>query len=186
MPRMTASGSASTGTSRCAVHPSLPAVDDCPVCGRGRCGPDAAAAPGGGCAACQGRVRPPGPPPLDLAALAGAACAAGIVLVPVGLVASEYVGAGFVGYVVPLFVGIIVSMAAEAGARKKRGLALQVLAAVYSVLSVAVGLRDPRAAASPFSPLGRVLALYALAAAASVLWTLPPRPAKRPTGPPAG
>ncbi|HEU0131302.1 MAG TPA: hypothetical protein VFQ85_09980 [Mycobacteriales bacterium] len=160
---------------RCAVHPALPAADACPVCARPRCAADAAAAPGGGCLACQGRTGRPPAPPVDLRAAVGAACVAGLAAVPVGLVSSEYVGAGWVGLVVPAFAGIVVSIAAEAGARKARGTALRAVAAVYSVLAVAVGLRLPQAAASPFSPAGRVLALYAIAAAASVLWTAPPK-----------
>ena len=160
---------------RCAVHPALPAADDCPVCGRPRCAHDAELAPGGGCLACEGRRTRLGPPPLDLAALVGGACLAGLVAVPAGFVSSEYVGAGVVGYVVPLFVGIVVSMAAEAGAGKKRGTALRIVAAVYSVLAIGVGLRLPRAAGSPFSPLGRVLLLYVVAAGASWLWSAPPK-----------
>jgi hypothetical protein len=160
---------------RCAVHPGLPAQDSCPVCDRPRCHADADAAPGGGCLACQGSRRRPGPPPLDLRALVGGALCAGLVAPVAGLVSSEYVGAGAVGWIVPVFVGIVVSMAAEAGAGKRRGAALRWAAGAYSVLSVAIGLGDPRASGSPFSPVGRVLGLYALAAAASWLWTLPPR-----------
>jgi hypothetical protein len=160
---------------RCAVHPALPAAGTCPVCARPRCAADAALAPGGGCLACEGTTRRPGPPPLDLRALVGAACLCGIVAVPAGLVSSEYVGAGFVGWVVPVFVGVVVSIVAEAGAGKKRGRALRYLAALYSVLAVALGLADPRAAGSPFTPVGRVVGLYAVAAAASWLWTAPPR-----------
>jgi hypothetical protein len=160
---------------RCAVHPGLPAHDTCPVCGRPRCEADAHVAPGGGCLACEGRRGRPGPPPLDLRALVGAACLSGLVAVPAGLVASEYVGAGFVGWVVPVFTGIVVSIAAEAGAGKRRGPALRLLAAAYSVLAVALGLGDSRASGSPFSPVLRVLGLYALAAVGSWLWTAPPR-----------
>jgi hypothetical protein len=160
---------------RCAVHPALPAQDRCPVCGRPRCHADADAAPGGGCLACQGSRRRPSAPPLDLRAVVGAALLSGLVAPVAGLVSSEYVGAGAVGWIVPVFVGIVVSMAAEAGAGKRRGVALRVLAAAYSVLSVAIGLADVRASGSPFSPVLRVLGLYALAAAASWLWSAPPR-----------
>jgi hypothetical protein len=176
MPRMAAVPGVGA---RCAVHPMLPAYDACPVCERPRCEHDATLAPGGGCLACEGRRGRPKPPPADLRALAGAGVVCGLVIVPTGFVSSEYVGAGLVGYVVPLFVGIVVSMAAEAGAGKARGTPLRAVAAVYSVLAIAVGLRLPRAAGSPFSPVLRVLVLYVLAAVASWLWTLPPRPAKK-------
>jgi hypothetical protein len=168
---------------RCAVHPGLPALDTCPVCARPRCAADSAAAPGGGCLACEGRRGRQGPPPLDLRALVGAACLSGLVAVPAGLVASEYVGAGFVGWVVPVFTGIVVSIAAEAGAGKRRGRALRLLAAGYSVLAVALGLGDARASGSPFTPIPRVLALYALAAFGSWLWTAPPRVVRKPEQP---
>ncbi len=171
MPRMVDDSAAL----RCAVHPALPAVDTCPVGSRPRCAADAVAAPGGGCLACEGRRVPPGPPPLNLRAIVGAACLSGIVAVPAGLVSSEYVGAGFVGWVVPVFVGVVVSIAAEAGARARRGRALRFLAAGYSVLAIAIGLANPRAAGSPFTPVGRVVGLYAVAVAASWLWTAPPR-----------
>lgn len=172
---MTAGGGSGGAALRCAVHPARPAADTCPVCDRPRCGPDAAAAPGGGCLACEGRRTRLGPPPMNLAALVGAGCLCGIVAVPAGLVSSEYVGAGWVGWVVPVFVGVVVSMAAEFGARKRRGTSLRAVAALYSVLAVALGLSDPKAAGSPFTPVLRCLALYAIAAGASWFWTAPPR-----------
>jgi hypothetical protein len=169
---------------RCAVHPSSPSYDTCPVCGRARCDADAHLAPGGGCLACEGRPPTVGPPPLDLRSLVGAACLCGIVVVPAGLISSEYVGAGIVGYAVPMFVGILVSIAAEAGAGPRRGPRLRYLAILYSVLAIAIGLHDPRASGSVFVarnnvlPLPEVmqaLLLYAVAAAAAWLWTAPPR-----------
>ena len=164
---------------RCAVHPSLPAVDICPVCERPRCASDATSAPGG-CYACEGRRARTGPPPLDLRALVGAGCLSGIVAAFGGMIASEYVGAGWIGWVVPVFVGIVVSMAAEAGAGTKRGRALRYLAAFYSALAIAVSLQSPYAAETPFSLEWKVLALYALAVATSWYWTLPPRTVKPP------
>lgn len=164
---------------RCAVHPGSPSYDTCPVCSRPRCAADAATAPGGGCLACEG-VRPrKGPPPLDLRGLAGAGVLCGLAAPLAGGIASQYVGAGFVGYVVPFFVGIVLGIAAEAGARAQRGRALRIIAAIYSVVAIAVGLDMPRATGSAFSPAGRVLALYALAAAGAWVWTAPPKVAKR-------
>jgi hypothetical protein len=171
-----------TETLRCAVHPGLPAYDACPVCERPRCAADAAAAPGGGCRACEGRAGRTAPPPVDLATLVRAGVCCGLVAPLAGLVASEYVGAGIVGWVVPAFVGIVVAMVAEAAARKRRGQVLRWLAVAYSVVAIAVGLADPRAAGSPFTPVGRVLGQYVVAAAAAWYWTAPPRPKKRPAG----
>lgn len=161
---MSAPGGSERLALRCAVHPSRAAHDTCPVCTQPRCDADAAAAPGGGCLACEGRRTRagadvlgrdhPGDHRRDVA---------------------EAGRAGWVGWVVPAFAGVAVAIAAEAGARKHRGVALRVLAAAYSVLAVAVGLHDPRAAASPFTPVLRVAGLYAIAAAASWVWTAPPR-----------
>ena len=164
---------------RCAVHPALPAADDCPVCNRPRCATDAAAAPGGGCLACEGRRGRQGPPPLDLRALVGAAAMSNVAAGLGGQIASEYVGAGWVGWVVPGFVGIVVSMAAEFGAGKRRGRALRILAAAYAVLAVAVGFQSPYAAETPFSLRYQVLGPYAIAAVTSWLWTAPPRVVKK-------
>ena len=168
------------GALRCAVHPSLPAHDACPVCARARCAADATAAPGGGCLACRGQRTRKGPPPLDLRALVGAGVLCGLVTPVAGLISSEYVGAGIVGYVVPFFVGIVLGIAAEAGARKRRGRALRLLAALYAVVAVATGLDYPLAAGTAFTPVPRVLALYALAAAGAWVWTAPPKVASRP------
>jgi hypothetical protein len=164
---------------RCAVHPSLPAAGACPVCARPRCASDAAAAPGGGCLACEGRTRRPGPPPVDLRALVAAGLACNLAVIPAGFVASEYVDAGgtsglFVGSVaVPAFVAIGVSMAAEAAARKRRGRSLRLLAAGYAVLAIAIGWAQPRAAETAFTV--EALPAYAVAAVVSWLWTVPPR-----------
>jgi hypothetical protein len=167
---------------RCAVHPSLPAADTCPVCERPRCAADSAAAPGGGCLACEGRRGRQGPPPLELRGLVSAAAVTHPVAVVGGMIASEYVGAGWVGWVVPGFVGIIVSIAAEHGAGKQRGPLLRALAAVYAVLAVAVGFQSPYAAETPFSVEVDVLGPYAIAAATSWLWTAPPRTVARAPG----
>lgn len=168
---------------RCAVHPSLPAADACPVCARPRCAADAATAPGGGCLACQGRVGKKGPPPLDLRGLVGAGCLAGLVAAVGGQIASQYVDTGAIGWLVMLFLGVVVSMAAEYGAGKARGPRLRYLAVAYSVLAAAVAFQSPQAAGEPFELSGQVLGSYALAAVASWVWTLPPRPKKKPSEP---
>lgn len=170
---------------RCAVHPSLPAADDCPVCARPRCSADAARAPGGGCLACEGRRARPGPPPLDALALVRAAWLSNLVAPLAGMIGSQYVGAGWIGWVVPAFVAIILSITAEYAAGKKRGNALRILAAFYSVLAVAIGFQSPRAAETPFALDYKVLGPYVIAAVTSWLWTAPPRVVKKPTEPAA-
>jgi MFS family permease len=173
---------------RCAVHPGAPAFDACPVCARPRCAADATLAPGGGCVACEGRVPRKGPPPLDLHALVRAGLACGLVAPLAGFIASEYVGATYVGVLVGAFVGVVLSIVAEAGAGKRRGPALRWLAVVYSLVAVGIGLAAPQASKSPFSPLwsgwDSVPLFYAAAALGSWAWTLPPtaRKASRSAG----
>lgn len=175
---------------RCAVHPSLPSYDTCPVCRRPRCAADAQAAPGGGCFACEGVRARKGPPPLDLRALAGAGVVCGLVTPIAGLIASEYVAAGVVGVVVPFFVGIVLGIAAEAGARKKRGRALRLVAVLYALVAVATGLDQPLAIGSAFRVTYTAEAAgvtypvvpvsYVMAAIGAWVWTAPPKVAKKP------
>lgn len=175
---------------RCAVHPSLPSYDTCPVCRRPRCAADAQAAPGGGCVACQGVRARKGPPPLDLRALVGAGVVCGLVTPVAGLISSEYVAAGVVGLAAPLFVGVVLGIAAEAGARKKRGRALRLMAVLYAVLAIATGLDQPLAIGSAFrmgymAEVGGVSypavpVSYLLAGVGAWLWTAPPRVVKKP------
>ncbi len=176
---------------RCAVHPGLPAHDTCPVCARPRCAADAANAPGGGCYACQGTRERTGPPPLDLESLARAGVLCGLVAPLAGLIASEYAGAGGVGIVVPFFVGIVLGILAEFAARKRRGRALRILAAVYAVVGIAVGLDYEKALGSAFKitatakafgvlPYPIVPVSYVMAALGAWVWTAPPAKKKTP------
>lgn len=178
---MTGTSSAATAPPlRCAVHPSRPAVDRCPVCERPRCGADAAA-PGPGCPACSapGPERSAGaPPPSDLERLVRAALAGLAVALLGGLIASEYVGAAVFDYLGPIAVGVVVGAAATkaagGGGRGPTGLLVRVLAAVLSVFSVALGfvLEESQ---HPLSARPAVLLPYAAAVAGAVLWTIPPR-----------
>jgi hypothetical protein len=152
-------------TSRCAGHPSRPAVDACPVCGRPRCGSCARAA---GCPL--DRPAATGPSGAERAvrgALAGTAAA-----LPGGLVAAEYVGAPVFWLLAPLVLGVLcgAAVARAAGA----GPAVRPVAVVYAVLGTAFGFLVEGSRA----PLGldaQVLLPYAAAAAGGLLWTLPPR-----------
>ena len=163
------------GAARCAVHPARPAADDCPVCGRPRCAPDAAAAPGGGCVACQGRSDAAGPPPVDLRALAGAAVAAHLTSIVGGVVCSEYVDVTFFEIVVPAVLGIACGAAAEFGARRARGWQLRALAVLYALLGTALAYVAVPGPGSPFTPLADVVPSYAGAVLGAWLWTAPPR-----------
>ncbi|MBK5308135.1 MAG: hypothetical protein JJD92_15725 [Frankiaceae bacterium] len=181
---MTAPTSAQRGVRpRCAVHPSRPAVDACPVCDRPRCGADAAAV-SIGCLGCAGdavaevsTVRPPG----DLERLVRAALAAYVVGLVGGLVASEYVGATVFAYLGPFVVGVTCGGAATRAARTDgRGLLgtrVRTVGAVLAVLGIALSfVVEGSLGVLELSP--DVLLPYAAAVAGALLWTMPPRPRK--------
>lgn len=165
---------------RCAVHPGRPAVDVCPVCARPRCGADAAV--GAGCVACGGAAAadagPTARPPGDLERLTRAALASyGVALVG-GVVASEYVGATVFAYLGPFVVGVVCGGAATKAARTdgrgELGTRVRAIAAVLSVLGVALSfVFEGSLSALSFDP--DVLLPYVAAVAGAVLWTIPPR-----------
>lgn len=172
---------------RCAVHPSRPAIDDCPVCGRPRCGADVASV-SSGCLGCAGetkeateRTHPPG----DLERLVRAALAAYAVALVGGPIGSEYVGATVFEYLGPFVVGMICGGAATRAARTDGrgpvGKAVRGVAAGIALLGVAFSFLLEKSqdvlSASP-----DVLLPYAAAVAGAVLWTMPPRPRRPPAG----
>jgi peptidoglycan/LPS O-acetylase OafA/YrhL len=170
-----------TGPSlRCAVHPGRPAVDQCPVCGRPRCGADVAAV-AVGCLACAtertetvSTVRPPG----DLELLVRATLAAYAVALLGAPVGSEYVGATVFEYLGPFVVGMIcggaATKAAQTDGRGRLGQAVRAISAVVAVLGIAYAfLLEQSQHVVSGSP--HVLLPYAAAVAGALLWTLPPR-----------
>lgn len=167
---------------RCAVHPSRPAVDRCPSCGRDRCGVDAATCGERGCPACIGNVgavRPAGTlEVLIRAGLAGVAAA----LVG-GWVATQHVGVHLMSTFAPLLVGLAASWvtAAASGARTTRERrAVLGVAAVAAVLGTALAYR--LFPLSPLHPLDQVGPPYLAALAGVIAWPLlfgPARPAGR-------
>ena len=165
---------------RCAMHPSRPAVDVCPVCRRPRCGADVAA-PGPGCLAClpPGTDRAAGTVPAsDLERLVRAALAGYAVALVGGVIGSEYVGATVFGYLGPFVVGVVCGGAATKAAgtdgRGQLGRRVRALAAVVAVLSVGLGFVLEQSL-HVLSLRASVLVPYLAAAAGALLWTMPPR-----------
>ncbi|MCW2606442.1 MAG: hypothetical protein JWO60_1135 [Frankiales bacterium] len=160
--------------SSCAVHASRPAVDACPVCARGRCGPDADAAPGGGCAVCLGSTtRLVVRPAARLELLVRSTLAAFAAAVGGGFVVSEYVGAGLFAYVTPFLLGVLAGEAAQRAAGTTRpDVATRAVAAALAVAGCAVGFRLE---GSTGLASGTVLPSYLAALAGAVLWTAPPK-----------
>jgi predicted lipid-binding transport protein (Tim44 family) len=114
-------------------------------------------------------------PPDDLERLVRAALGGLAAALAMGLVASEYVGAGLFAYLTPLVLGVLTGEAAQrAAAAPRRGpLALGVrgLAALLSVLGTALGF-VVEGSAAPWS--GQAVLPYAAAVLGAVVWTAPP------------
>jgi hypothetical protein len=147
-------------TTRCAVHPSRPAVDVCPVCGRPRCGADASEALGGGCRACRGNAgetdigRFLRSPAERLIAGSLAAFVLGLIG---AVIASEYVGAQGFAEIVPFLVGLACSagaaMAARTSGKGRLDLGVRFIGAIAAVLATALSFRLVPGGQSPFTPL---------------------------------
>lgn len=165
-----------TAVERCVAHPSRPAVDHCPVCGRPRCGADASSR---GCAVCggTGEAAPRRPASL-LELLVRAMLSAHTTALLAGVVLAEYPGSPFFQYAAPAVGGAAVGAAATAGAGEPRGAVLQrvrLVAVLYAVLATAFGfvldgtygVLDAKRA---------VLVPYVVAGLAAWLWTRPPAP----------
>lgn len=165
---------------RCAVHPSRPAVDSCPRCGRPRCGADVGAV-AEGCRGCVAETQAPARlvrPPGDAERLVRASLAAYAVAVVASPVGSEYVGATVFEYLGPFVVGVICGGAATRAAgtsgRDRVSTAVRAVSAVLAVLGVALSFTLEKSQHPVSASLG-VLLPYAAAVAGAVLWTLPPR-----------
>ena len=171
--------SAQPAVARCAAHPTRPAVDTSPVCGRPRCGADAADGPG--CSLCAGaRSAPARRGPTDLERLVRAALAATAVALLGGVVSAQYVGAELFAYLTPLVVGVACGAATQAAAggprRGRTAQGVRAVAAAYAVLGVALGFVLER---SGSALAAGALVPYAAAVLGALLWTLPPAAPKR-------
>lgn len=144
---------------RCALHPSRPAVDHCPVCARARCRVDADSYGTAGCQACQTTVAVRAEPTtrelVVRAALAGMAAA-----LFDGWVGTQYVRVHLMSLVAPAVGGLAAGWAATAAAgRAGRRLRTVVLATagVAAVLGAALAFRlNSDGGLSTLHPLGRV------------------------------
>lgn len=189
VPVTTASTSAAQ---RCAAHPSRPAVDSCPVCARPRCGADATAPDCRLCAtsptATDARPRRPKRQVTDLERLVRAGIVGMLVCLAGGPVASQYVQSGLFAYVGPFVIGVVCGAAtlraAGTDGRGPVGLRVRGTATFFALLSVALGfsLEGSQGVLSTASALP-----YLAAGSGALLWTVPPKAAKRPpTGQGAG
>jgi hypothetical protein len=171
--------------SRCAAHPARRAVDDCPVCGRPRCGADAVGFGRAGCPACTAAgVEEPAPARAELLVRAGLAAMA-VALVG-GWIGTQYARNRGFSVIAPALVGVAAAWAAaaasEAGSVDRRVVSL--IAAAAAVLSAALAFRVYAAGGlSPLHPAGRVLPPYAAAVAGVLAWPLLFGTPKRPQPP---
>jgi len=163
---------------RCAAHPGRPAVDDCPVCERPRCGSDAKEALGGGCAVCHGVVDEPTRVPASrLELLVRGVVGANLTAIAWGFVEAEYVQASFFEYAAPAILGAFVggvALTASGQPRGEDGTRMRLVAVLYAVLGCAFGFVK-EGTFGALSTSGDVVVPYLIAALACWLWTLPPK-----------
>lgn len=160
---------------RCAVHPSRPAVDACPVCARPRCRADAETYDSTGCAACVQPATARAEAGLrELAirsALAGMAAA-----VFDGWVETQYVRVHWMSVIAPIVGGIAAGWACKAAAGKGgQRIKARVLsiACVSAVLGAALAFRlTSDGGLSATHPLGRVGPPYLASLVGVALWQL--------------
>jgi hypothetical protein len=171
--------------SRCAVHPARRAVDACPVCGRPRCGADAAGYGRAGCSACTAVVSAaPAAGRAELVVRAGLAAMAVALLG--GWIGTQYARNRGFSLITPALVGVGVAWAASAavaGGKISRRV-VSVISAVAAVASAALAFRVYAAGGlSPLHPAGRVLPPYVAAVTGVLVWPLLFGPPKRPRPP---
>lgn len=160
---------------RCAVHPSRPGIDTCPVCGRNRCRADADKYGASGCEACfeTNQARMP-PTALELVVRAGLAGLAAALFD--GWVETQYVRVHLMSLIAPGVGGLAAAWACTAAVgRYGRRLRWLVLgsAAVAALLGAALAFRvNSGGGLSPTHPLGRVGPPYLASLAGIALWQL--------------
>lgn len=135
---MSSSG-ATGGAPRCAIHPSRPAYDACPVCRRSRCLADAEALGAAGCQACAGTTVPTAVASRpELVVRAGLAAMA--VAFAGGWVATQYVRVHLMSLAAPAVVGLAAAWAVPRAARRLAPAALVwVVAAAGALFGTALG-----------------------------------------------
>ena len=163
---------------RCAVHPSRRAAGACPVCGRPRCGADATAYGGRGCAACVATAPPPARPPVGERLLRGALASFGVAFAG-GWVAAQYVDTQWFGLIAPALVGLSCAGAGAAAAGSPRVRASLLLASVAALLGTALSDRLVPGGQNLFLPPGHRVPPYLAAVIGTVAWPLLFPPARR-------
>ena len=162
---------------RCAVHPARPAADDCPVCGRARCGADAAEYGARGCVACAHEVRHV--PPSSRELLVRAALAAfGAALVG-AWIAAQYVDTQYFSVVAPGLVALGCVWAASAAASTARTSRTVAMGIVAGLLATGLSDRLVPGGQNLFLPPGHRLPPYLAAVIGALAWPIlfgPPRP----------
>jgi hypothetical protein len=159
------------------MHPARPAVDECPVCGRPRCGADADEAPGGGCLVCGGTTAASDVSTRLLHRPAERLIAAALVAFFVGLlgapIASEYVGSQGFAEIVPFLLGLVcaagAAIVAHTAGRGRLDVAARVIGGVAAVLATAFSFRLVPGGQSPFTPLDDVGVPYLCAIAGAAV-----------------
>ena len=159
---------------RCVVHPARLAVDNCPACGRPRCGADASSYDQSGCAACQSESVWTPPPATNVERRVRAGLAGLITAIVGGVIATQYVDVHIFSLVAPFLVGLAVAWSATAA--RGRGPAVDppvmAIAAGLAVLGAALGFRLVTGGQDPLGSFGEVGPPYLCAIAGTLVWPL--------------
>jgi hypothetical protein len=127
-------------SARCAIHPARPAHDECPVCDRPRCWPDARAFGARGCAACTTPAAAAGPVAATALELLVRAGLAGLAVAYVGgWIATQYVRVHLMSLAAPAVVGLAAAFVVPRAARRIRPGAAWVVAGISALLGTALG-----------------------------------------------
>jgi hypothetical protein len=184
---MSATAPGVRGNLRCALHPARLAVDSCPRCARPRCGADASAYEGRGCAACVDPTPVAAPVPY-VERMVRAGAAAFVVALLGGWVGTQYVDVHVFSVVAPGLVGLATGWAATAAAGapatpQLRRLTLLVGAAA-AVLSAGLAFRlESGGGQDPVSSWGEVGPPYLAAVIGTLAWPIVFGPPKQRTAP---
>jgi hypothetical protein len=163
---------------RCAVHPARRAADACPVCGRPRCGADAAVYAAAGCAACAVTDAASEPPVTAAEQVVRAGLAAVALAFAGAWVAAQYVDTQYFALIAPALVGLGCAWAASAAGRGLPMRVVLIVAGVTAVLGTALSDRLVPGGQNLFLPASHRLPPYLAAVVGALAWPVlfgPPR-----------
>jgi hypothetical protein len=142
---------------RCAIHPARPAHDECPVCDRPRCWPDASAFGAAGCPACTTPMTTAGSGPASRLELLVRAALAGLAVAYVGgWIATQYVRVHLMSLAAPAVVGLAAAFVVPRAARRIQAPLAWLVAGLSALLGTALGFALTPGGQNPLKQWGVV------------------------------